>query len=172
MRKLPEWVSIGYISRAHGIQGEVRVVPFSNHPDRFEALKQVKIESPAGEFSFVNIEKVRLHSKYALVKFNAIETRDQALALKGSTIQIKLTNCPPLPVDEFYHFDLIGLAVRTTEDEVLGEVTDILEMPANDVYVISDGSREILLPAIKEVVRKVDLKKEEIIIKLIDGLID
>lgn len=172
MRILPEWISIGSINGAHGVKGEIRITPASKDPSRIKKFKLVQIESPEGDTSFFVIEKARVNGRYALIKLKDVETRDQALALKGSTIQIKRTDCPPLPADEYYYFDLIGITVKTTEGEVLGEISDILDMPANDVYVVSMGDREALIPAIKEVVKRVDLDREEMIIKVMDGLLE
>lgn len=171
VRKLPEWISIGYITKAHGVKGEVRFTPISKDPSRIKNFKSVKIESPAGVISFLEIEKVRVNRDCAFITFKGIDSRDQALALKGISIQIRRTDCQPLSADEYYYFDLIGLIVKTTEGERLGEIVDIMEMPANDVYVLSDGNREVLIPAIGDVVKKVDLEKEEIIIEVIDGLL-
>ncbi|MBN1352318.1 16S rRNA processing protein RimM [candidate division KSB1 bacterium] len=172
MRILPDWISIGYITGAHGIQGDVRVVLLSDRPEKFDKLKKIKLESSAGEIGFFNIEKVRRHGKFVLVKFEEIETRDSAMSLKGASLQIKRESCPRLPADEFYHFELIGLVARSSEGLVLGKVVDILDMPANDIYVISDGKHEYLIPAVKQMIKKIDLKNEEMIIQLIEGLID
>ena len=75
------------------------------------------------------------------------------------------------PDDEYYIFDLIGLKVKTADNPCLGEVTDVLTLPANDVYVVRDGSKEYLIPAIKDVIKKIDLDQEYILIEPIDGLL-
>lgn len=171
MKKRPEYVSIGIITKASGLKGEVVVIPITDELQQFEKLKRISIKDQNGERKSFIIERARLISHRFIIKFENINDRDSALTLKGLYIDKRSTECEALPPDEYYIFDLIGMKVKTTEDVWLGEITEVLTLPANDVYVIQDGSDEYLIPAIKDVIKKVDLEQEYILIEPLDGLL-
>lgn len=171
MNKRPEYVSIAIISRAHGVKGEIVVIPISDEIQQFEKLKSISISDQKGERNSFNIERARVTTNRIIIKLKNIDDRDAALALKGFYLDKHSSECETLPADEFYIFDLIGLKVKTTDDVWLGEIIDVLTLPANDVYVIQDGSNEYLIPAIKDVIKKVDLEHEYILIEPMDGLL-
>ncbi len=171
MKKRPEYVSIGIITRPHGVKGEVVVIPISDQIQQFEELKKISLIDQSGERKSFIIERARVISNRMVVKFENINDRDAALALKGLYIDKRLNEYEALPADEYYIFDIIGLKVKTTDDVWLGKIIDVLILPANDVYVIRDGSNEYLIPAIKDVIKKVDLEQEYILIELMDGLL-
>ena len=108
---------------------------------------------------------------YLIIKFENIDDRDSALKLRGLYIDKFSDECEALPPNEYYIFDLIGLQVKTTDNVWLGEITDVLTLPANDVYIVQDGSNEYLIPAIKDVIKKVDLEQGHILIEPLDGLL-
>lgn len=170
-KKLPDFVAIGYVERAHGIGGEVRVKPTTVYPPRFKELKTVFLERPQGGIEEVEIIKTSVRGQIIYLKFKGVDTREQALALKGATINIKREDCLPLQDGQFYHFELIGLKVKTTTGQQLGYVEDVWELPANAVIVVKDEHQEYLIPAIKDVIREVDLEREEIVIYPMDGLL-
>ncbi len=171
MRKRPEYISIGIIAKAHGVKGEVVVVPITDDLQQFEKLKQVSLKDHQREREFIAIERVRILSGRIIIKFENIDDRDSALKLRGLSVDKRSAECEALPPDEYYIFDLIGLKVKTTEDVWLGEITDVLSLPANDIYVVQDGAKEYLIPAIKDVVKKIDLEGEHILIEPLDGLL-
>lgn len=170
MKKRPEYVSIGIITKAHGLKGEVVVVPITDDLRQLEKLKSIMIKDPAGEHKPFNIERARIISDRIVVKFENVNDRNSALILTGSIIDKRLSDCDALPSDEYYIFDLIGLKVKTTRDLWLGKIIDVLTLPANDVYVVQDGANEYLIPAIKDVIKKVDLEQEYVLIEPLDGL--
>lgn len=170
--KRPEgWdVLIGEISRPHGIKGEVRVRPRTDIPGRFERLvgKEVWVE-PEGrpvDGRFLKIQGVRYHGELVLVKFEGVDSVEEAEKLRGHEIYIHRGMREPLPEGEFYIEDLIGAEVVTEEGEVLGRVERIDKLPANDVMVVGD----LLLPVIKDVILDVDLERKRIVVRLLEGL--
>lgn len=171
MKERPEFVSIGIITKAHGIKGELLVIPITEDPPQFEKLKNISIKSVKEERKSFAIERVRIGTNGIILKLHGIDDRNSALALKGYYIDKRLDECEPLTPDEYYIFDLIGLEVRTTDNRSIGEVKEVLTLPANDVYVVMNGTREFLIPAIKDVVKNVDLENEVILIEPIDGLL-
>jgi len=172
VEKLPDWVSIGYINGAHGIRGEVKVLPLTDNPHRLALLDEISLVSPDNKRQNYQIESTRVHQRYILLKLKDVETRNDAEALKGYSIEIDQKSCLELPVDYYYHFELIGLRVESTQNEYIGTITSILEMPANDVYVVCNEEREYLIPAIKDVIKHVDKEKKTMVIEVLEGLLD
>ena len=171
MKKRPEFISIGIISRAHGVGGGLVVVPITDELEQFKSLKNISIKDRKDERKFFTIKWVNIEAKRIILNLEGINNRNQAQELKGLYIDIHFDESVELPSDEYYIFDLIGLNVRTKDNHCLGKVIDVLTLPANDVYVVSDGSKEYLIPAIKDVIKKVDLEEEHIIIEPLDGLL-
>jgi len=171
MKARPQFISIGIITKPHGVKGAIVVVPITDEIDQFEALPEISIQDREGERTSFSVEWVKVQSPKIILKLDEINDRTQAFALKGSYIDTPFDGNHKLPIDEYYIFDLIGLKVRTAENPCLGEVTDVLTLPANDVYIVSDGSNEYLIPAIKDVIKKISLDEEYILIEPIDGLL-
>ncbi|MDR7417263.1 MAG: ribosome maturation factor RimM [Armatimonadota bacterium] len=161
---------IGTITRPHGLRGEVRVLPDTDFPDRFQALRRVLVAGPEGEVPY-EVESVRPHGRFFLVKLRGVEDREAAEALRGRELRIPGEEATPLPEGTYYVADILGLEVRTEDGEVLGWVREVLRTGANDVYVVA-GNREILLPAIEEVVREVNLEARCMVVRLLPGLVD
>lgn len=159
------------IVKAHGIKGEVVVIPITDELQQFEKVKQVSLQDHQGRRKFFAIERVKVAPDRIIIKFENIDDRDSALELKGWYIDKLSDECEALPADEYYIFDLIGLKVMTTANVWLGEIIDVLSLPANDVYVVQDGANEYLIPAIKAVIKKVDLEQEHILIEPLEGLL-
>lgn len=171
MKKRPEFVSIGIIIKAHGIKGEIVVLPTTDNVQQFKQLKIISVEFKNGEREFFPIERVNAKTNRIILKLEKIKDRDDALTLKGLNVDKHIQDCQELPPDEYYIFDIVGLRVKTTSDTWLGEVTDVLTLPANDIYVVEDDSNQFLIPAIKDVIKKVDLEEEYILIEPLDGLL-
>ena len=164
------YLAIGRVVRAHGVRGELSVAVLTDFPERFEVTDWVYVGDEF-EAEAYRLEKYRWHKKNVLLTLAGITDRTQAEQLKGQLIQVPLEEAVPLPEGDYYLYQLVGLQVITINDEVLGTVTNIIETGANDVYVVNDGQRELLLPAIPDVVKSVELEKGQIIVELIDGLI-
>jgi len=171
MKKRPDFISIGVISNAHGIKGEVVVKPFTDEPQQFTKRHEVFVRRPQGQREVITIEAGRVLENKIVIKCAGITTRDEALALKGAVIEKRTQDCESPASDEFYIFDLIGLEVYTTQNKYLGELTDVLTSAANDVYVVQNGENELLIPAIKDVIKNIDLKRGVVIIEPMDGLL-
>ena len=116
------------------------------------------------------ISAARTHRKRLLLRLANIEDRESAEALRGQDVSISVADAEPLQPDEYYIRELIGLQIVTEEGEVLGTLKDVLETGANDVYVVTHDGEEWLLPAIKDVVRAIDLERKEMSVHLLPGL--
>ncbi len=165
----PKFLIIGKILKPFGVRGELKVEILTDFPERFASLRQVWIGDDAKSFS---VERAHLHSHtIALVKLAGINTPEQASPLREQLMYVAMDDAVKLRDNQVYLFQTIGLTVKTTDGQTLGKVIDVLDTRANDVYIVHDGTREILLPAIPEVVREINLARGEMIVKLIDGLL-
>lgn len=162
--------SIGRIVNTHGVKGELKVMPTTDEPKRFEKLKSVFVERKTMES--YEIQSVRYHKDFVLLKLKGIEDMNAAELLKGSVLKIDRKDSLPLKKDEYYISDLFGLKVFTEEERYLGELIDIIETGSNDVYVVKkeDREKDLLLPAIKQVIKNVDIEEQKMIVHLLEGL--
>ena len=158
-----ELITVGKIVAPHGVRGDVRIMPLTDFPDRFYDLKAVFVEDGAQ----LKIEAVRQHKKFVLLKFSGYDSMDAAQTLRGKTLKIKREDVVKLPEGQYYIFDIVGLNVFTEEGVSLGSITDVLQPGSNDVYVVEQhDKKELLIPAIKEVVKKIDIEGKRMIVKL------
>lgn len=164
-----EYIAIGKIVNTHGINGEVRVLPLTDFPERFSGMGRVLVATPTGQRE-LNIEHIRPHSKFVMIKFREVPDLSTAQALKGGLLQVTRDELVALPPGSYYIFDIVGLLVYTSSGEFLGKVTEVLQTGANDVYIVETGAKPVLVPAIKEVVKEIDLDARRIVVELPEGL--
>lgn len=167
-----EMVNIGKILKTHGYRGEVKVLPLTDFPERFEGMEQVWVEGP-GKKGFLRIEYYRSHGGYLLFKFRGFDSKEQAACLVNGFLQVREEEVHPLPAGTYYVFQLVGLDVYDQEIGYLGKIKYIIETGANDVYVVTGPEyEEVLLPAIKQVVLGVDLEEGIMQVRLLPGLLE
>lgn len=165
-------VVIGIITKAKGIRGEIKVLPLTDNYKRFKYLKEIEIVDSAGEQEKFEIEKATVTDKKVNLKLKGIETRNQALELKGKEIVINKDRTLPLDNGNYYIFQIVGLDAFDEKGEYLGKVSDVLKNPGNDIFLIKKEEKEYLIPAVKEIVINVDLENRKITINCIEGLFD
>lgn len=172
----PRFLIVGQVVRPHGVRGEIRVRVLTGYPDRFMQLESVRLgrdpEADAKHFVEYEVEGARLHQGGVILKLADLDDRNEADALRGQYVMVSLDHAVPLEEGEYYHFQLIGLEMVTDQGESIGNVVEILETGANDVYVVR-GERygEVLVPAIESVVQTIDLAARRITIIPISGLL-
>lgn len=167
---MQEFFEVGQIVNTFGVKGQLKVKPFTDDIKRFEELKSVYI-CKKNEMIKVQIENVKYQKQSVLLKVKGIEDLTQAEKFKGLFLKIDRKDAKKLPKDTYFIADIIGLQVYTDEGELLGNVDDIFQTGANDVYVIKDKlGKQILLPSIPEVIKEIDLEKEKVVVHLIKGL--
>ncbi len=171
-KRLLDFVTIGVIEKAHGIKGNVKVKPNTDYPPRFESLKTVIVERPDREMEELEVSKVLVRDDVIYLGLKGIDTRDAAQALRGAFINIKKEDVLPLEEGRFYHFEILGFEVKKTSGELLGKIEEVMDLPANAVLVVKDENREYLIPAIQDVVKKIDMERGEIMIEPMDGLLE
>lgn len=164
------YLAIGKVTRAHGLRGEILVTVLTEFPDRFATTEWVYLGNEF-EAEPYRVTNHRWHKGNILLTLSGVADRTQAEQLRGQLVQVPIDEAVALPEGSYYLYQLLGLQVVTTEDSVLGHIVDILETGANDVYVVGNNDREILVPAIPDVIQSIDLQKGQMIIKVIAGLI-
>lgn len=156
-------IVIGKLGAPHGIRGELRVIPLTDFPERFENLKQVYVED-----ALLDIESVKYHKQFVIIKFKQCPVREEAARLTGRLIYIDKKDAVPLEEGEYYTFDIIGLEVFDVDGNTLGNVTEVLKTGSNDVYVVSQKgqAKQLLVPALKAVVREIDIEKGRMVVDM------
>lgn len=169
---MAEYVEIGKIINTHGVRGHVKVMPFTDYPERFRKMKSVFLQKRNGAITEYGIEEVKYVKSTVLIKLQGVNDMDAAQLLKDSILVVERKNAVKLPKDTYYIFDLIDCKVYE-QDEYLGVVTDVLETGSNDVYVVKDeNEKELLIPALGWVVLSVDIENKKIQVQLPKGLRD
>lgn len=164
------FITIGEVVNTQGHKGEVRVIPTTDFPERFKQTKEVNLLIK-GTRKLYHIEQTYEHKKFIIVKFSEIPDMNGAETLKGALLQIPQEQLMPLPEGSYYIFQITGLPVFDVAGNLLGEVKEVLQTGANDVYVVRGTDRkEILIPALKHVIKKIDLTAGKITVDLPEGL--
>ncbi|MCB0192733.1 MAG: 16S rRNA processing protein RimM [Anaerolineae bacterium] len=165
------YIAIGRIVRAHGVRGEVSVAVLTDFPERFETTEWVYVGNEM-EADAYRLKKSRWHKQNVLLTLDGVDNRTEAEQLVGLFIQVPVEETMPLPEGGYYLYQIMGLPVITTAGDTLGIISDVIETKANDVYIVksADGT-EILLPAIPDVIKSVDLDEGKVFVELLDGLI-
>ncbi|MEE9496826.1 MAG: ribosome maturation factor RimM [Desulfobacterales bacterium] len=161
---------VGRIVGAHGVKGTSKISTYVESLTIFKPGTALLVCSPDGSENSYEIDWVKPHSRGALLALKDITSRDQAKTLVGSGLYIQRTRLPKLEDGAYYWFDLIGLKVYTSDDQYLGRLDSIIETGANDVYVVNKSDREILIPALKSVVRSIDIESRIMRVELPEGL--
>lgn len=167
-----EYLEIGQIVNTQGLKGEVRIYPYTDDVKRFDKLKKIYVEIDNVKIR-LDIKTVRYYKNLVIVKFNNIDTIEVAMKYKGKYIFIDEEDKLELPEDTYYIADLIDcMVVNNDTQSQVGKVVDVFSTKANDVYVVkTEEGREILIPAIKNIIVSIDIKSKKIIVNKLEELI-
>jgi 16S rRNA processing protein RimM len=166
----PDYLVVGYLRRAHGLRGEMVMEIHTDFPERLKPGTKVFV---GDQYLPMVISETRFHNEGLLVKFNGVDTPEDAGRYRNQSVYVTAADRPPLPKGQYYHHELIGFDVVDEKKTSIGKLTEILQTGANDVYVVTrtDGS-EILLPVIPSVVLDIKADRRLIRVHLLDGLIE
>ena len=164
-------LQVGVITQTHGIRGEVKVFPTTDDVSRFKKLKEVIMDNGKERLN-MEIEGVKFFKQYAIIKFKGYDSINDIEKYKNAKLYVTRDKAVRLKKDEYFIADLIGMEVVTEEGGQFGIMKDVMVTGANDVYVVEreDGT-EVLLPAIKECVKNIDMEQGRITVHIMDGLI-
>ena len=166
-----EFITIGKVVSTQSNKGEVNVFPLTDSTDRFKNLYTLFLRNSNSRAKF-NIEKMRIKENTVILKLKDIENIQEAKMIVGSFLEVERENAVKLPKDTYFLFEIIGLEVYDENNIFLGKVENVISTGSNDVYIVKDkNKKELSIPAIREVVKNIDLEKKRITIKMVDGLI-
>ena len=155
-----QFIEAGEIVTTHGIKGEVKVLPWLDSPEDLCDFDRCRIDGKEFE-----IEQCRVQKTCNLVKFAGIDTMEAAQAMRGKTVELYRED---IDDEVIFAAELIGMEVFC-EGELIGKIKEVLDYPGNSVYVIK-GTREYMIPAVKEFILSTDMEKNEMQVKLIEGM--
>ena len=168
---MDKYFEIGQIVNTNGLKGFVKVKPFTDDIKEFETFETIYVQKKTELIEF-KIESVRYAKNMVLLKLKGIDTIEAAEDLRNLYIKVSREQLPELQENSYYIVDLLECEVITVEGEVLGKMEDVFNTGSNDIYVVKNGEgKQILLPAIKEVIKNVDIPNRKITVKLMEGLV-
>jgi 16S rRNA processing protein RimM len=168
------YMAVGQIVGAHGLYGELKVEAYTDYPERFAAGARLLLGE---ELEPVTVESMRPHKSNLLVRLAEVADRTAAEEVRGLWLYVAEADAAALEEGTYWIHDIVGLRVVTTEGQPIGKITDVFPTGANDVYVVQPApgvnqGRDLLLPAIADVIERVDLEAGVMVIRLLEGLID
>ncbi len=164
-------LQIGVITQTHGIRGEVKVFPTTDDPHRFRELEEVILQTGGGELR-LEVVSVKFVKRFAVLKFKGLDCIDDVEKYKRCPLLVERKDAVKLEEDEYFIADMVGMDVVTEDGAHFGTLKDVLTTGANDVYVIAaEKYGEVLVPAIRQCILQVDVRKREMKIHLLDGLV-
>ncbi len=167
-----DYLRVGVITSPHGLRGDVKVFPTTDDVNRFRKMKKAYIDTGKEKMP-VNVEQVRFFKNMVILKFKELNRIEDCEAYRNKDILVTRDQAVKLAPDENFIADLIGLKVVTDKGEDFGNVKDIMQTAANDVYVIEGlNGKEYLFPSIKECILDVDLDAGVVTVHIMDGLLD
>lgn len=168
---MEDMLRVGVITSTHGLAGDVKVFPTTDDPQRFRYLDEVYADTRKG-LRCLHVDHVRFFKQFVIVHFEGLERIEDVQEMVKSDLLVSRENAIPLEEGQYYLADLIGLEVAGEDGAVLGILDDVLQTGANDVYVVrlAGTNRELLIPAIPQCIRKVDLEAGRMTVHLLPGL--
>lgn len=164
----PVYLTIGFLRRPHGLRGEIMMDLHTDFPERMKSGRKLLVGE---DYKPVTLAGARPHQAGMLVKFKGIDTPEDAGQFRNQWVYIKSSEVPQLPEGKIYQHELFGFQVVDENGQLLGELVEILETGANDVYVVrNDSGGEILLPAIPSVVLDIDPDLRVMRVHVLEGL--
>ncbi len=158
-----KYLEAGKIVNTHGVRGEVKIMPWADSPEFIRKMKTLYINGEA-----VRVSASRVHKGFVLAKLEGVDDVNTAMALKNKTVHIARKDVK-LPKGSFFIADIIGAKVVTEDGTELGTLADVMEMPAQNIYLVK-GEREIMIPAVDEFILNTDVKNGVITVRLIEGM--
>jgi 16S rRNA processing protein RimM len=166
-----EWATIGNIVAPFGVRGELKVRTHTDIPDRFANLETIYLGTEHARYRVASSRPYK--GEMVILKLKGINDVNSAETLRNTSLMIPLSQLAELPENSYYQHDILGLEVITLDGRALGHIDDIIVTGSNDVYDIkTPEGRQILIPAIKDVVKRVDLRCKMMYIELMEGLLD
>ena len=169
---MEDTLRIGVITTVHGVRGEFKVFPTTDDVKRFKKCKDVILHTKKEDIP-LTIESCKFFKNQVILKFKEFNNRDDVEKFRQCDLLVTRENAVPLKEGEYFICDIIGATVKEENGNEIGELTEVLQTGANDVYVVKQpNGKEVLFPVIPECVKKVDVEKKEVLITIMDGLME
>jgi len=165
-------MAVGAIVKAFGVRGDVIVQPMTDFPARLRHARALWVGRDTHAACERPVERMAVGPRGIRLKLGGIDDRGAAEGLRGEILFIDEADAAPLKKGEFFVHDIMGIAVRDEGGNDLGTVADVLRYPASDVYVVRGPAGEILIPAVREFVRAVDVGARTMTVRLIEGMVE
>ena len=165
-------IAVGRITRSVGLKGEMSVAVLTDTLQRFERLKTVWIGTDESQAAKHALVAVRMASSAVVLKLKDIETRTASDSLRGQLVFVASKDAVVPKKGSYFIHDIVGMDVETESGEAIGTVLEVMELPANDVWVVAGAGGEFLIPAIKDVIRSVDVQRRKVVIRPLEGLLE
>ena len=170
---LDNFVLVGRVSKPHGIKGELKIFPYSGHPEDFTFFKEVLLlQRDKSEGKAFTVTRSRGQGKFAILKLDGVEGRDASESFSGQEVWTRMEMLPPLEDDEFYWHEMVGLQVVTDAGRQLGTVTSLFTSGAQDILVITGTGQEYLIPAQNEFIVTLDNETNTLVVSPPAGLLE
>lgn len=169
---MEDLLQVGVITTTHGVRGEVKVFPTTDDASRFQELKSVMLDT-GKEMRTLEIAGVKFFKNLVILKFKGIDDINEVEQYRKKGLYVTRENAVALEENEYFIADLIGLQVQTSDGEALGEIADVLQTGANDVYVVRRQDKsDLLIPAIRDCIKSVGIPEGMMTVHLLPGLLD
>ena len=169
---MEDFLIVGTITTPHGVHGEVKIFPQTDDTRRFKKLKEVYLDT-GKEKLLLHPESVKFFKQFVIIKFKEFNSMNEVEGLRNKNLMVDREHAVKLQKDEYFISDLIGVKVYREDDSLLGELYDVLQTGANDVYLVKkEDGKEVLLPAIKECIKEVDMENRTMKVFVMPGLED
>lgn len=169
---MEQLLRVGVITTTHGVRGEVKVFPTTDDPQRFKKLQKVILDT-GKEHMELDVQSVKFFKNLVILKFKQFDNINDVEKYKNADLLVTREHAVKLAPGEYFIADLIGLQGVSDEGEDLGELTDVIQTGANDVYVFTKlEEADLLVPKIPDCVKEIDLEKGTVLIHLLPGLRD
>lgn len=165
-------VTIGKIERPFGVKGEVKVRSLSDVPGRFDHLEKISVVVSDGRSIETTVTHVRSAGPRFIMGLEGVTSPEEAGAFRGGLIQVPRTTPSVSPEHTYYECDLIGMTVESDLGDYIGTIESIWEVPGSHVLAVRKESREVLIPAAKDLITKVDVAGRRMTVRAIEGLIE
>jgi 16S rRNA processing protein RimM len=167
---MSDFYAIGQIVKSRGLRGALVVQPLTDYPERFQALKKVWVGTANSEHSPFQLEEACVKGQAIHLRLEGVRTRDAADALAGKLLYVTEEDLVRLPDGTHFVHDIIGSRVIDEQGKKIGTVEEVWKLPANDVYVVREGKREHLVPAVQSIIEKIDTQRKQVQVRMIEGL--
>lgn len=168
---MSEYIDIGKITTNQGNKGEVKVIPLTDFPKRFELLERVYLVKNDKKIK-MNVEDVWFHKQFVILKFVGVDNIGEAIAYKDYMVKIPEKDLITLSPNQFYIYKIIGFKVYTTGGKKLGKLSEILPTGGTDIFLVKGCEKDYMIPASQEIITEINEDDNKIMIKPLPGLLD